>query len=41
MKRLPSEYWATNCFAGCSPPARAAEAPMFELDDPTLLEDGH
>jgi predicted TIM-barrel fold metal-dependent hydrolase len=31
MKRLPSEYWATNCFAGCSPPARTEYEMRHEL----------
>jgi len=31
MKRLPSEYWATNCFAGSSPPARIEYEMRYEL----------
>ena len=31
MKKLPSEYWATNCFAGASPPARIEYEMRYEL----------
>ena len=31
MKKLPSEYWATNCYAGCSPPTRVEYEMRDEL----------
>jgi predicted TIM-barrel fold metal-dependent hydrolase len=31
MQRLPSEYWADHCYAGCSPPARNEYAMRDEL----------
>jgi predicted TIM-barrel fold metal-dependent hydrolase len=31
MKRLPSEYWATNCYAGSSPPARIEFEMRYEF----------
>jgi predicted TIM-barrel fold metal-dependent hydrolase len=37
MKRLPSEYWATNCFAGASPPARIEYEMRYELGVDTMM----
>jgi predicted TIM-barrel fold metal-dependent hydrolase len=37
MKKLPSEYWATNCFAGCSPPARTEYEMRHELGVDTMM----
>jgi len=31
MKKLPSEYWAANCFACASPPARVEFEMRYEL----------
>ena len=37
MKSLPSEYWATNCFAGASPPARIEYEMRYELGVDTMM----
>jgi hypothetical protein len=37
MKKLPTEYWATNCFAGSSPPARIEYEMRYELGVDTMM----
>jgi len=37
MKRLPTEYWATNCFAGSSPPARIEFEMRYEFGIDKLM----
>ncbi|MEX1008735.1 MAG: amidohydrolase family protein [Acidimicrobiia bacterium] len=37
MKKLPTEYWAANCFAGCSPPARIDYELRYELGVDTMM----
>jgi predicted TIM-barrel fold metal-dependent hydrolase len=37
MKKLLTEYWAANCFAGSSPPARIEYEMRYELGVDTMM----